>query len=101
MSVERQVSDLIFINGMYDKEKPYKGKLRESQTFFLNGKYYWADLNTLSVSDLETECMIFESNKNGKVTNWSEVYCRRNIDVTRKNLLKCIDEFKREMEENK
>jgi hypothetical protein len=45
--------------------------------------------------------MIFESNENGEVTNWSEVYCRRNIDVTRENLLKCINEFKREMEENK
>jgi hypothetical protein len=99
---DKKMSDhLEFINGIYDKEKNSHGNLRESQSFSLKGKYYWADLNTLSVSDLQTECMIFESNENGEVTNWSEVYCRRNIDVTRENLLKCINEFKREMEENK
>lgn len=88
---------LEFISGIYDKEKNAYGNRRESQTFFLYGNYYWADLNTLP--DLKNECMIFESNRKGKVTNWCEVYCRRNIDVTRENLLKCIDEFKREIEE--
>lgn len=92
-------SEPVFINGIYDKEKNAYGNRRESQTFVIKDKYYWADLNTFS--DLETECMIFESNENGEVTNWNEVYCRRNIDVTRENLLKCINEFKREMEENK
>lgn len=82
---------LEFINGIYDKEKNDYGYPRMSQTFFLDGKYYWADLNTFY--DLETECMIFKSNKNGNVTDWTEVYCRRNIDVTRENLLKCINEF--------
>lgn len=95
MSIDRKISDIIFINGIYDDEKNKYGKRRESQTFFFNGKYYWADLNTFL--DMETECMIFESDKRGKVTDWNEVYCRRNIDVTRENLLKCINEFKREM----
>lgn len=97
-NIEQNISNPVFINGIYDKEKNSYGNKRVSQTFFIKGKYYWADLNTFR--DLETECMIFESNENGEVTNWSEVYCRRNIDVTRENLLKCIDEFKREMEEN-
>lgn len=94
--IDQKISDSMFINGIYDKEKNAHGNRRVSQTFVIKGKYYWADLNTLS--DLETECMIFKSNKNGKVTNWTEVYCCRNIDVTRENLLKCIDEFKREIE---
>lgn len=98
MNVERQVSDLIFINGIYDKQKNSHGYRRESQSFLLYGEYYWADLNSLYISDLKTECMIFESNENGEVTNWSEVYCRRNIDVTRENLLKCINEFIHEQE---
>lgn len=94
--IDQKISEPVFIDGIYDKEKNAYGNRRESQTFIIKGKYYWADLNTFS--DLETECMIFESNQNGEVTNWSEVYCRRNIDVTRENLLKCINEFIREQE---
>lgn len=97
--IDQKISDPIFVKGIYDKEKNAYGKRRESQTFFLKGEYYWADLNTFR--DLDTECMIYKANKNGEVTNWTEVYCRRNIDVTRENLLKCIDEFKTELEENK
>lgn len=82
-----------FIRGVYDKEGNKYGKPRQSQTFCFNGKYYWADLNTISKYEPETECMIFPSDENGCVTDWTEVYCRRGIDVTRKNLLECIHEF--------
>jgi hypothetical protein len=96
--IDQKISDPIFVKGIYDKEENAYGYRRESQTFFIKGEYYWADLNTFR--DLETECMIFKSNENGEVTNWTEEYCRRNVDVTRENILKCICEFKKEREGN-
>lgn len=38
------------------------------------------------------ECMIFHS-ENEQVVSWHELYCKRNIPVTKASLEKCIREF--------
>lgn len=58
-----------------------------------NVNEYYADLCLLSYCyDNETECMIFAS-KDKQVTNWGELYCKRDIPVTEESLLRCIEEF--------
>lgn len=55
------------------------------------GEYYLADISyTL---DKGAECMIFRSDKNGKVDSWEEVYVEWPDTVTKDNLKKCIKEF--------
>lgn len=77
-----------------------KSITRVSKFFKFKGKHYYADLNTLPVNPMIddstfTECMIFEI-KDGNV-DWYELYCKRNIPVTKKELLRCIKEFCLEM----
>ena len=58
-----------------------------------NGKEYIADLCVLRYDyDNITECMIFAA-KDGQVTSWSELYCRRGLAVTEENLTACVKEF--------
>ena len=44
--------------------------------------------------------MIFHA-KDGQVTDWSELYCKRNIPITKKALAACIDEFKDSLKDNR
>lgn len=59
-------------------------------TFKIGGKEFAADI--CDVLGAYVECMIFPS-KNGKVTSWGELYCNRNVNVTEKDLIRCINEF--------
>lgn len=59
--------------------------------FTHDGFEFYADLCDLFFLG-ETECMIFHS-KDKQVTNWSELYCKRGIPVTKKALEECIREF--------
>lgn len=68
---------------------------RISAVFSVNNKHFYVDLNDLgrAYDGEPTECMIFKANKKGKVTDWSELYCHRNIPVNKHSLLYCIKEF--------
>lgn len=57
--------------------------------FVHDGQEYYADL---CFCILYTECMIFTS-KDQEVTDWGELYCKRNIDISEEALTACIDEF--------
>lgn len=60
-------------------------------TFEYDGQEYYADL--CIVPDLNvSECMIFKA-KNGKVTDWGELYCERGIPVDEEELYRCVAEF--------
>ena len=69
-------------------------------TFTHEGKEFYADLcdmgNLTPIpgfwEDNGTEIMIFQS-ENGEVTSWRELYVKRGIPVTEKELLRCINEF--------
>lgn len=61
--------------------------------FGYNGKHYYADLTMIPFC--RSECMIFEV-KDGNI-DWSELYCKRGIPVTEKELIKCIKEFCKEL----
>lgn len=71
---------------------------RISAVFSVNNKHFYADLNDLwrAFEGETTECMIFKANKRGKVTDWSEVYCMRNIPVNKDYLIFCIKDFCKE-----
>lgn len=58
--------------------------------FTHDGFEFYADL--CLVPEGFTECMIFHS-VNKQVTSWRELYCKRNIPVTKASLEKCIREF--------
>ena len=65
------------------------------------GSEYYADLCDVPYSiDYVSECMIFHA-KDGQVTNWSELYCKRNIPITEEALAACIDEFKNSLKDNR
>lgn len=55
-----------------------------------DGCQYYASL--CLVPEGFTECMIFHS-KDKQVTDWSELYCKRGLPVTREALEECIREF--------
>lgn len=59
--------------------------------FFKNGRKYYADVAAVP-RGLYTECMIFPVREDGEIS-WADVYCKRDIPVTKESLLKCIDEF--------
>lgn len=69
---------------------------RYSKVFCINDKYYYADI--VKTYDCGNECMIFKCTKNGVVRKWDDLYCKRGLDVTEKNLLACIDEFSKNAE---
>lgn len=71
---------------------------RISAVFSVNNKYFYADLNDLgrAFEGETTECMIFKANTKGKVIDWSEVYCMRNIHVNKDSLIFCIKDFCKE-----
>ena len=57
------------------------------------GKEYFADLSVLHYHyEPQTECMIFAA-KDGKVTSWSDLYCKCWLAVTDENLTACVEEF--------
>lgn len=71
-----------------------KNRKREavSAVFCLDGSWFYADLVNLPF--IGNECMIFEANESGEVTDWSELYCDRSMDkVSKENLILCINEF--------
>lgn len=71
-----------------------KNRKREavSAIFCLNGSWFYADLVNLPF--IGNECMIFEANESGKVTDWGELYCNRSMDeISKENLILCINEF--------
>lgn len=69
--------------------------------FHHDGREFFADLSDIPFSiDFVNECMIFPA-KDGRVTDWSELYCKRNIEITEGQLARCIDEFKKEYDDNK
>lgn len=64
--------------------------------FDYNGRQYFADLTDIML--IGTECMIFNSHDR-EVTNWSELYCKRGLDVTDDILRACILEFVEQLDE--
>lgn len=71
------------------QERIFKGV---SALFKKDGEWYYADLVNLPFYG--NECMIFTANESGKVTDWSDVYCNRQMSaVDEDNLLFCIKEF--------
>ena len=63
-----------------------------------NEQEYFADLCLVPFADY-TECMIFKS-EGGQLTmkNAKDLYCKRDIDVTKENLVACIEEFINELD---
>lgn len=73
-------------------QNPDRRNKAVSALFKKDGEWYYADLVSLPLYG--NECMIFPANKNGKVTDYSEVYCNRSMDsVNEDNLRLCIEEF--------
>ena len=67
------------------------------------GKKYYADLipeTTLGngFKAMESECEIFAYETEYEI-DWAELYCRRNIPVTKESLTACVEEFIRELQE--
>lgn len=74
------------------EQKPGRLCRAISALFEEDGKWYYADLADLPLYG--NECMIFPANKNGEVTDWSEVYCNRPMNnIDEDSLLFCIKEF--------
>ena len=69
---------------------------------FINGGYYcyfehkdkqyYADVTW--TPDHGNECMIFPA-KDNQVTDWGDLYAKRNIPVSVQSLEDCIEEFKK------
>jgi len=70
-----------------------------------NGKQYYADVCDLdrtillACSGFGTECMIF-AYADGQVTNWTELYCKRGVEVSPEGLRVCIEEFVEQLEDD-
>ena len=64
--------------------------------FSHDGKEYYADVCELSCG-LPSECMIF-AYADGQVTDWSELYCKRGVEVSPEGLRECIEEFVAQLE---
>ena len=67
------------------------------------GKKYYADLiPETKLGDgfkvMESECEIFAYETEYEI-DWAELYCRRNIPVTKESLTACVEEFIRELQE--
>lgn len=67
------------------------------------GKKYYADLipeTTLGngFKAMESECEIFAYKTEDEI-DLTELYCRRNIPVTKESLIACVEEFIRELQE--
>ena len=58
-----------------------------------DGHEFFADL--CHTFDYGTECMIFSS-KDKQVTNWLELYCKRDIRICDESLRACVEEFIRD-----
>lgn len=68
----------------------YTGSL--SCLFEHNDKYYKAVLSI--TCDNGGECMVYEADSKGKVTDWGGLLCDDGLDITEENLIKCIEAFK-------
>lgn len=58
--------------------------------FSINNRKFYADVSYTMLG--EPECMIFKYDENNKI-DWSDVYCNRDVDVSKESLLSCIKEF--------
>ena len=67
--------------------------------FSHDGKEYYADVCELRCG-LPSECMIFAS-ADGQVMNWTELYCKRGVEVSPEGLRGCIEEFIEQLEDEK
>lgn len=59
--------------------------------FEKNSNFYYADISR--TFDHGPECMIFRSDKDGHVTDWSGVFCKWYDWVSEGNLRDAVDEF--------
>lgn len=63
--------------------------------FYIHGQQYCADLTyipTYAAGRHSTECMVFRA-KDDQVDDWCDLYCKRDVSVSREGLLGCIEEF--------
>ena len=61
-----------------------------------DNNYYYADASPLPFTNI-IECMIFHSDEDGNVNDWSELYCDKipyEDEIPESFLLNCINEFK-------
>ena len=56
-----------------------------------DGRWYYADL--AHTFDGYDEFMVFPSDKNGNVSSWLEIFCRRHCEVSPESIEELIDEF--------
>ena len=69
--------------------------------FEYGGQEYAEDLCDLMFHpDDSTECMVFKA-KDGRVVDWNDLYCKRNIPVTEAALTECVEEFIASLESKK
>ena len=62
-----------------------------------DGKYYYFDLTYLPYSRFNNvECMAFECDENGHVTDWGEVFVDFPESVSEENLRACVEKFMNE-----
>lgn len=68
--------------------------------FSHDGKEYYADVCEINpLLGPETECMIF-AYADRQVTNWTELYCKRVVEVSPEGLRECIEEFVEQLEDD-
>ncbi len=70
--------------------------------FDVDGNHYFADL-CVPMGAYYTECMIFKTGADYQLTlsNARELYCKRDIPITEKQLAECIEEFIKELKDGK
>ena len=72
-------------------------------SFKFKGQKWYADLSMIrgfGIMPDFPECMIFREDKDGEVRNGRDYYASRDVTFDKESLLKCIEDFKREPEEN-
>lgn len=63
-----------------------------SCVFEHNGKQYFADLCVNMFYD--SECMIFAWDaETDQVSDWKDLYCKRDILLTAEQLMSCVEDF--------
>ena len=62
-----------------------------SAIFNIGDNWFYVDVANLPY--IGNECEIFKADKEGNVTDWTELYCNRDVEVSEAFLLRCIREF--------
>lgn len=62
-----------------------------SAIFSVGDNWFYADVANLPY--IGNECEIFKADKEWNVTDWIELYCNRDVEVSESFLLRCIKEF--------